>query len=135
MAAEFRNKDGLAKSQSVPDELLNGLDPGFVQIQNQHGRHKLRADEVSIEEYRQKPLDYNFSYPIWKGQTVYHEEEIEVPVIKPEGLVKVRIYTPESQGPSAVHLNYHGGGWVLGNLETEAAQCRSVCNNVGIGLK
>ena len=38
--------------------------------------------------------------------------------------VKVRIYTPEGQGPFPMFVYYHGGGWVLGDLETADASCR-----------
>lgn len=27
-----------------------------------------------------------------------------------------------------MHLNFHGGGWVIGGLNSEAAWCRSICN-------
>jgi acetyl esterase/lipase len=31
-----------------------------------------------------------------------------------------------------VHLNFHGGGWVIGGLNSEAAWCRSICNESSI---
>ncbi|THC90846.1 hypothetical protein EYZ11_009698 [Aspergillus tanneri] len=31
-----------------------------------------------------------------------------------------------------VHLNFHGDGWVFGGLGSEAAWCRSICNESSI---
>ena len=38
--------------------------------------------------------------------------------------VPVRIYTPEGPGPFPILCWYHGGGWVIGNLETADASAR-----------
>ncbi len=45
--------------------------------------------------------------------------------------VPVRIYTPKGNGPFAVLMNFHGGGWVIGDLDTADAQCRELCRLVG----
>jgi acetyl esterase len=42
----------------------------------------------------------------------------------PGGEIPVRIYWPEGQGPFGVLVYYHGGGWVIGNLETHDSVCR-----------
>jgi acetyl esterase len=42
--------------------------------------------------------------------------------------IKIRIYTPEGQGPFPLFVYYHGGGWVLGDLETGDASCRMIAN-------
>jgi len=41
-----------------------------------------------------------------------------------DGEISVRIYTPTGQGPFPLFMYYHGGGWVLGDLETADAGCR-----------
>jgi acetyl esterase/lipase len=38
----------------------------------------------------------------------------------------VRIYTPAGSGPFAVLVYFHGGGWVLGNIETHDPVCRKL---------
>ncbi len=45
----------------------------------------------------------------------------------PGGPIGLRIYTPAGDGPHPVFVNFHGGGWVIGDLDTADAQCRSVC--------
>ena len=41
----------------------------------------------------------------------------------PGGAVPIRVYTPAGQTPLPVLLYFHGGGWVLGNLDTEEDTC------------
>ncbi len=47
--------------------------------------------------------------------------------------IPVRAYTPrdESPGPRPALLFYHGGGWVLGGLDTVDALCRKLANASG----
>lgn len=43
--------------------------------------------------------------------------------------IGVRIYTPEGVGPFPLFVYYyHGGGWVIGDLETVDASCRMLAN-------
>ncbi len=51
-------------------------------------------------------------------------------LVGPRGDIPVRIYTPESAGPFPVLMFFHGGGFVIGNLETHDALCRALCNRV-----
>ncbi|KAK1990901.1 hypothetical protein LX36DRAFT_591649 [Colletotrichum falcatum] len=109
-----------------------GIDPEWVRLWNEHGGAMTRADEVTIEEYRESPAQYSFTYPTCKGPDVFHVEDRKVPVTRPPGKIDVRIYSPEGPGPFPVHLNFHGGGWVLGGLDSEAAWCRHMCNKSSI---
>jgi acetyl esterase len=43
----------------------------------------------------------------------------------PQGF-KVRVYVPEGKGPWPALLFLHGGGWVVGDLETHDDVCRSL---------
>lgn len=42
----------------------------------------------------------------------------------PDGEIPVRIYTPEGEGPFPSLVFYHGGGWVIGDLDTVDVPCR-----------
>src|SRR5713226_9417234 len=42
------------------------------------------------------------------------------------GEIPVRIYTPEARQPLGVLVYYHGGGWVLGDLESHDNVCRAL---------
>jgi acetyl esterase len=47
----------------------------------------------------------------------------------PAGEIPVRIYTPRGQSPSPALIYFHGGGWVLGDLESHDHVCRSLANS------
>ncbi len=49
----------------------------------------------------------------------------------PGGQMPVRIYTPAGTTPFPVLVYFHGGGWVLGDLETHDATCRALANAAG----
>jgi acetyl esterase len=42
-----------------------------------------------------------------------------------------RIYTPEGSGPFPLLIFFHGGGFVLGDLDTHDGLCRSLANRAG----
>ncbi len=62
-------------------------------------------------------------------EPVGNVEDREVP--GPEGQISVRIYTPEGKGPFPVLVFFHGGGWVIGNIESHDTICRSLTNMAG----
>lgn len=45
----------------------------------------------------------------------------------PNGDVPVRIYTPDGTGPFGVLVWIHGGGWVIGDLDTADPTARKLC--------
>lgn len=47
------------------------------------------------------------------------------------GAIPVRVYTPAGDGPFPMLLFYHGGGFVICNLETHDALARVLCNVLG----
>ncbi len=61
-----------------------------------------------------------------------------VPVSSTEDLVvpgaagdlEARVYRPEAEGPLPTIIFFHGGGFVIGDVETHDNQCRTVCRQV-----
>lgn len=51
----------------------------------------------------------------------------------PGGPLMLRVYTPRDDATAArpVLLYAHGGGWVIGDLETHDAVCRTLCHHSG----
>ena len=41
--------------------------------------------------------------------------------------IALRVYQPATEGPWPAHVDFHGGGWGLGDLETEAHICQHLC--------
>ncbi|MBT3247263.1 MAG: alpha/beta hydrolase [Actinobacteria bacterium] len=64
------------------------------------------------------------------GPAVASTENLNIP--GPRGEISVRIYRPEETNDlSPVIMFFHGGGWVIGNLETHDALVRSMANETG----
>lgn len=49
----------------------------------------------------------------------------------PDADVPVRVYTPVGDAPFAGLVYFHGGGWVIGSVETHDNLCRSIANAAG----
>jgi acetyl esterase len=49
----------------------------------------------------------------------------------PAGTIPVRVYTPAGQAPFPVLVYFHGGGWVIGSVETYDVLCRALTNAAG----
>jgi acetyl esterase len=49
----------------------------------------------------------------------------------PAGDIPVRVYVPAGEGPFPVLVFYHGGGWVIGNIDSHDAPCRTLANKSG----
>ena len=55
----------------------------------------------------------------------------DLPIPGPAGPIPARIYTPTGTGPFPVLVYYHGGGWVLADLDTYDATPRALANAAG----
>lgn len=53
---------------------------------------------------------------------VHRVEDRQAP--GPAGPIRLRIYTPTADAPAAAVVYFHGGGWVVGNLDTHDGLCR-----------
>ena len=42
--------------------------------------------------------------------------------------LNARVYTPDGDGPFPVIVYFHGGGWVIANLDVYEPSCRALCN-------
>ncbi len=62
-------------------------------------------------------------------EPVHKVEDRQIP--GPAGGLPVRTYTPAGKGPLPVLVYFHGGGWVLGDLETHDSTCRTLANAAG----
>lgn len=52
---------------SIPKRLLPGLDPEWVDLWERYGSSMVRADELSLEEFRKSPAAYSFTFPTCAG--------------------------------------------------------------------
>lgn len=56
---------------------------------------------------------------------------VDMKIPAPAGEVPLRVYTPQGTGPFGCLMFFHGGGWVIGNIETHDALCRELTVNAG----
>ncbi|KAI1843291.1 hypothetical protein JX266_010465 [Neoarthrinium moseri] len=92
------------------------------------------VDAVPIEERRANPDKYR---PPWSQDTTGWERVVDSHIISDDGAeVPIRIYHPDPEvngnGPYGVHLNFHGGGYVFGDLDNESTICASMRDGAGI---
>jgi acetyl esterase len=56
-------------------------------------------------------------------------EDLTIP--HPARPIPIRIYTPAADGPFACLVYFHGGGWVVCDLDTHDAVCRAIARRAG----
>jgi len=86
-----------------------------------------RYIEMSAEDGRQWFNDLRRPYEVPIG----HVADREIP--GPEGEIPVRLYTPVEVTADALPalVYFHGGGWVVGDLESHDPVCRALANASG----
>ncbi len=56
-------------------------------------------------------------------------ENLRIP--GPDGEIPIRVYTPETPAPHAGLVYFHGGGWVLCDLDTHDVPCAAIARRAG----
>ncbi len=85
------------------------------------------ATELSVEAAREQAV--RVALAAGPGERVAHVEDRSTP--GPHGPIPIRIYRPDGTGPFPVLVYFHGGGWVVGNLETADVFCRAMTSGTG----
>jgi acetyl esterase len=57
--------------------------------------------------------------------------EVDEQITGPDGQLPVRILTPAGTGPKPIVVYFHGGGWVLGDIDTHLGHARRICVQAG----
>lgn len=105
--------EALAKTPPIPPSFENDALDGDQEV--------IRRQKFVAE--RQRKVVEAAGPPV--GITVV---EKRVPVTTPPGDIAVRIYTPQSQDTSETFpmlVHFHGGGYSIGNLDTDELVCRA----------
>ena len=66
------------------------------------------------------------------GGPQIHVEVTDAPIPGPASEIPARHYRSASAEPAPLLVFYHGGGWVLGDLDTHDALCRLTCRDADI---
>ncbi|KAF8511198.1 alpha/beta hydrolase fold-domain-containing protein [Gautieria morchelliformis] len=124
-------------SEAAVDPLHNALLPQFeaqlsseyVALYNKHILGRKLAHEFDIEDVRKNPVILGFGEE--QGPEIGTIEEINIPV--DGGEITLRIYRPTAEQATIsaqggrlppVHLNFHGGGWVIGTIGNDESWIR-----------
>ncbi|RDW77962.1 hypothetical protein BP5796_05814 [Coleophoma crateriformis] len=102
----------------------------------------IRADQVTYEEYNADRSKYTFPIANGPSPEVQKVSIVRIPVSSPPGEIEIQIYEPTAEqvqragsadksGRLPGHVNYHGGGWVMGGLKSDEPWCRQACASVG----
>ncbi|XXH03731.1 hypothetical protein Hte_010137 [Hypoxylon texense] len=123
--------------------VVDRLDPVFAEIYMKYQASKLRADQVPYEVYNLDREKYTFPTAKVTGLApcVRSSEIYYVPVSNPPGRIAVQVYVPtpdavakaglERDGLLPALVNFHGGGFVIGGLDSDEPLCRKICQRVG----
>lgn len=83
----------------------------------------LPIGKVPIEELRRQFKEIASSAP---KERVHKIEDIEIE--GSEAKIKARIYHPKKEGEKGMLVYFHGGGFVIGDIESYDPLCRALCN-------
>lgn len=100
------------------------LDPTIKAMLDNSAGGLVAADSMPIEELRALVRLYSVrEVPLDVELTKVSDRAIA----GPGGALQLRIYTPVGHGPHPAAVYFHGGGFVVGDLDTQDVICRGLC--------
>jgi acetyl esterase len=81
---------------------------------------------MDLATLRQSVRDSSVMLPAAEDAPVARTEDRVIP--GPAGDMRIRLYWPSSDGPHPVTLYMHGGGYVVGDLDTQDMIARALCH-------
>ncbi len=92
-------------------------------------------DTLTAVEARKQPTPADAVMALLKAQDKSTAPEAVADVDNrtipgPDGKIKIRVYTPKGAGPFPVIVYYHGGGFVIADLDTYDSSPRALANAV-----
>ena len=99
------------------------LDPQLTAILEESGAQGLPPyTDLSPEAARKQMLE--LAPPVEPTLSVNKTEDRRIP--GPGDVIPIRLYYPDSDPPFPVLVYFHGGGWVIGSIETHDALCHAI---------
>ncbi len=81
-------------------------------------------DSLTVEEAREYMR--TSSAQLGRLESVARVEDLVAP--GPAGEIPLRLYDPVGSGPLPMIVYFHGGGWVIGGIDTHEGYCRALAN-------
>jgi acetyl esterase len=104
------------------------LHPQVVELMNISAELNIPALwEISPEESRRLG---NKRREVIQGEFIPVSIAYDRTIPGPAGDIPVRIYEPKGLGPYSLLMHFHGGGWVIGDLDSGDSTCRMLANGI-----
>ena len=104
---------------------LHPLAKAFLQLPFMKSSKPLNT--LSVRQAREQFAEQGTFMP--PGEPVAEVEDLFIP--GPAGDIPARLYRPKDEGKLPVCVYFHGGGWVIGDLDSQDADCRAIANGSG----
>ncbi|MDV6013715.1 alpha/beta hydrolase [Haloechinothrix sp. LS1_15] len=104
------------------------LDPVFEQLLPT--MPPLVGESDTVEQVRQR-FEEIAAHPIVVDAAPGVGSVRQITVTGAAGPIDARVYRPEREQPAPTVVYFHGGGYVIGSLDTHDLVCREICRQVG----
>lgn len=106
------------------------MEPKFS-IDETVARLLAQADKANMPDLKALPLDearaqYTFNAKLMGGPKIEVGSVRNLAIHVDGRTIPVRVYLPDAPGPVPALVYLHGGGWVVGNLDSHDNLCRSL---------
>ncbi|CAK7202594.1 hypothetical protein SEUCBS139899_005318 [Sporothrix eucalyptigena] len=123
-----KDDEPLDPAKHIEAHILPRLDDDVIDYYLNEIVKKASTRVVGIDYIRANPEQFRNLISLDTGDGSFPRvETYTLTSEKDGGQFPVRVYHPDpaehGPGPYPVHLNYHGGGFILGDLQTEAQLC------------
>jgi len=105
------------------------LDPQCQVVLDQLATLDLPPIWETDPETARRAMAYFTKQQLGQGESIADVSERSIP--GGEETIRIRVYRPEGDGPLPVIVFFHGGGWVIGDLDTHDVLVRRLTNASG----
>ncbi len=110
------------------ESVIERLHPQYIDFYN---KYLINAQQVHLQPVSASRVGGKIIPGGSDNLPVGSTQDFSIGRLQTEGPeVKIRCFTPPGDAPASgwpVMLYYHGGGWVLGTIDTENAVCTNMC--------
>lgn len=135
--AESDTEEAWDPVDNIEPHILVKLDPDFVKYWTGVMNRGSASGNVTIGQVRANPTKL-FAPPCARDTEGYLRTVNKEVTSEDGAKIPVRVYYPDESihgpGPYPVHLNFHGGGFVLGDLSSESTLCMSMSKGAGVAV-
>jgi acetyl esterase len=120
------------KLSGEPPAVVDGqqLDPQLQLIRSvAHGRPMPGLIEPTVAAGRER---YRHQTHVFRGPVTRVAAVSDLEIRGASGRLRARHYAPPASGDAPLTLYFHGGGFVIGDLDTHDEPCRILCRHAGM---